>query len=411
MSVQEDPALLVHRDGTDVGASRERLRRRRLRTLTVILGVPAAFLWLRILRNDPFNVFALPHIDSIMAMQLLIVVAIIGSVLIMFVGGGRSPHVLYRPEQIDVRLDDIKGIDGVKEEVVRSLNLFLAHRKFADAMGGTPRRGLLFEGAPGTGKTYLAKAMAREAGVPFLFVSATSFQSMYYGATARKIRSYFKALRKAARAGGRCDRVHRGDRRDRRRSRWPVGDHAAGGAARHRPAGRLRRPQRAAGAVRRWDAGHGPEPQHGLRGRRRRRQRAARPDAVLRRAHRVAEGPGQGHRLGQPLPAGEPAAAATDPAGHHGAAHRGHQPGGQPGPGAAPAGPLRPPAHLRVADQDGTAGADRLLPGPQVARARAGRRRAPRRDRLGDPGLHPGDDRAPLRRGPGQRGPPGRPRP
>ena len=69
-------------------------------------------------------------------------------------------------------------------------------------MGGTPRRGLLFEGPPGTGKTYLAKAMAAEAGVPFLFVSATSFQSMYYGATARKIRSYFKALRKAARQEG-----------------------------------------------------------------------------------------------------------------------------------------------------------------------------------------------------------------
>jgi cell division protease FtsH len=55
---------------------------------------------------------------------------------------------------------------------------------------------------PGTGKTYLAKAMAAEAGVPFYFVSATAFQSMYYGATARKIRSYFKALRKAARAEG-----------------------------------------------------------------------------------------------------------------------------------------------------------------------------------------------------------------
>jgi ATP-dependent Zn protease len=48
----------------------------------------------------------------------------------------------------------------------------------------------------------MAKAMAREAGVPFLFVSATAFQSMYYGATARKIRSYFRALRKAARREG-----------------------------------------------------------------------------------------------------------------------------------------------------------------------------------------------------------------
>ncbi len=109
---------------------------------------------------------------------------------------------MYRPEQIDTRLDDVKGIDAVKEDVVRSLNLFLAHKTFASEMGGTPRRGLLFEGAPGTGKTFLAKAMAAEAGVPFLFVSATSFQSMFYGATAKKIRSYFKALRKAARQEG-----------------------------------------------------------------------------------------------------------------------------------------------------------------------------------------------------------------
>jgi len=86
---------------------------------------------------------------------------------------------MFRPEQIDVALDDVRGIDQVKEDVIRSLNLFLAHKTFAAEMGGTPRRGLLFEGAPGTGKTYLAKAMAREAGVPFLFVSATSFQFMF----------------------------------------------------------------------------------------------------------------------------------------------------------------------------------------------------------------------------------------
>jgi ATP-dependent Zn protease len=61
---------------------------------------------------------------------------------------------------------------------------------------------VLFEGPPGTGKTYMAKAMAREAGVPFLFVSSSAFQSMYYGQTNRRIRSYFKALRKAARREG-----------------------------------------------------------------------------------------------------------------------------------------------------------------------------------------------------------------
>ncbi len=117
-------------------------------------------------------------------------------------GSARSPHVVYRPEQVDVHLDDVIGIDPVKEDVRRSIDLFQTHKQFAEQMGGTPRRGLLFEGLPGTGKTMTAKAMAAEAGVPFLFVSATSFQSMYYGATAKKIRAYFKALRKAARTEG-----------------------------------------------------------------------------------------------------------------------------------------------------------------------------------------------------------------
>ena len=134
--------------------------------------------------------------------MILFIVIIIGAVTLPYAINGRSPHVVYRPEQLDVRLDDVVGIDQVKEEVVRSLNLFLAHKTFASEMGGTPRRGLLFEGLPGTGKTFTAKAMAREAGVPFLFVSATSFQNMFYGATARRIRQFFKQLRKVARAEG-----------------------------------------------------------------------------------------------------------------------------------------------------------------------------------------------------------------
>ena len=133
-------------------------------------------------------------------------------------GAGRSPHVLYRSSEIDDRRSTTcKGAGVVKDEVVRTLNLFLAYKTFKERMGGTPRRAILFEGPPGTGKTYMAKAMAREAGVPFLFVSSSAFQSMYYGQTNRKIRCYFKALRKAAREGGRRHRLHRGDRRHRRR--------------------------------------------------------------------------------------------------------------------------------------------------------------------------------------------------
>jgi ATP-dependent Zn protease len=90
----------------------------------------------------------------------------------------------------------------VVEEAVRTLNLFLAHATFRSQMGGTPRKGILFEGPPGTGKTHLAKALAREAGVPFFFVSSSAFQSMFYGQTNRKIRSFFTELRKAARQEG-----------------------------------------------------------------------------------------------------------------------------------------------------------------------------------------------------------------
>jgi cell division protease FtsH len=109
---------------------------------------------------------------------------------------------LIRPGETTVGLEDVVGIDGIKAEVVRSINLFLAHQTFRDAMGGSARRGVLFEGPPGTGKTFVAKAMAKEAHVPFLFVSASAFQSMFYGQTNRKIRSYFKQLRKYAHTEG-----------------------------------------------------------------------------------------------------------------------------------------------------------------------------------------------------------------
>jgi cell division protease FtsH len=195
---------LVQAHSADVGAMRERVRRARLRTLAIVLGVPTLFLWYRILDGRPLNLLQLPPmpqdpvlyvIPAVFVLAILILVA-------MPLMSGRSPHMLFRPEQIDVGLEDVKGIDGIVEEVVRTLNTFLGYARFREQLGGTPRRGLLFEGPPGTGKTHLAKALAREAGVPFLFVSATSFQSMWYGATARKIRAYFRALRKAARREG-----------------------------------------------------------------------------------------------------------------------------------------------------------------------------------------------------------------
>ena len=188
--------------GADVGRKRESQRRRRLWRLCLWVGIPTAFLWLRILSGHPVDLLQMPNINWVVVVPMLFFVILIGGFVGMQLWARRSPHIVYRPEQIDVRLADVVGIEPVKEEVIRSINLFLAHKTFSGEMGGTPRRGLLFEGLPGTGKTHTAKAMSAEAGVPFLYVSGTSFQSMFYGATAGKIRSYFKALRKIARAEG-----------------------------------------------------------------------------------------------------------------------------------------------------------------------------------------------------------------
>ncbi len=185
----------------DIAIDRERLRRRRVYKLAaVVIAIEAYLIAMPLSGRDPIP--PMPAVDPLIVAPVAFFIALIALLVGTQVMAGRSPHLIYRPEQMDVTLDDVIGIDPIKEDVQRSIDLFQTHRRFADQMGGTPRRGLLFEGLPGTGKTMTAKAMAAEAGVPFLFVSATSFQSMYYGATAKKIRSYFSALRKAARAEG-----------------------------------------------------------------------------------------------------------------------------------------------------------------------------------------------------------------
>lgn len=188
----------------DVGVSRERARQHRLLRLAVVLAPFAVWIGIRAMLF-PHRLIVLPHVPSsaLPYLPAIVLVVLLGLVMLApLLGAGRSPHVLYRPSEIDVRFDDVRGADAVMDEVVKSLNLFLAHKTFAERMGGTPRRAILFEGPPGTGKTYMAKAMALEAGVPFLFVSASAFQSMFYGQTNRKIRAYFRALRKYARREG-----------------------------------------------------------------------------------------------------------------------------------------------------------------------------------------------------------------
>jgi cell division protease FtsH len=187
----------------DVFRQRERTKRRRLIRAILIVSTLDTYLWWRYSTGRPIRMPTIPEAFpwEIYIPAILLIVAI-GLMVALPLLSGRSPHITVYPEQVEVGLTEIRGLDSQVDEVVRTLDVFLGYGTFRDELGGTPRRGILFEGPPGTGKTYLAKAMAKQAGVPFLFISATALQSMWFGMTAYRIRSFFKALRKTARKEG-----------------------------------------------------------------------------------------------------------------------------------------------------------------------------------------------------------------
>jgi ATP-dependent Zn protease len=192
---------LLRAGRADVFRIRERTRRRRILRLVLIIGSADAYLWYRYATDNPIQLPTLPE-QFVWYLPILFLILAIGLMALMPFFSGRSPHLLVRPEQIDVGLTEVRGLDTQVDEVLRTLDVFLGYATFREELGGNPRRGVLFEGPPGTGKTFLAKAMAKQAGVPFLFISAPAFQSMWFGMTAARIRSFFRALRKAARKEG-----------------------------------------------------------------------------------------------------------------------------------------------------------------------------------------------------------------
>jgi len=191
----------VHR--ADVERARERNRRSRLRWVFYVGVVVFVYVLRRALDENPLAL-GWPQLgpDAMLYMLPVVIVLMVGVVMLLPLSQGRSPHVRFSPEEIRIDFSDVRGLDIVLEEVTRSLQIFLTYKSFREELGGNPRRGILFEGTPGTGKTHMAKAMAKEAGVPFFFVSAPAFHSMWQGMTAFKIRAYFKVLKKAARKEG-----------------------------------------------------------------------------------------------------------------------------------------------------------------------------------------------------------------
>jgi len=96
-----------------------------------------------------------------------------------------------------VTFDDVAGMERTKEEL-REVISFLRQPNSFYALGARPPRGILLAGPSGTGKTLLARAVAGEAGVPFLYASSASFVEVYVGQGAQRIRQFFEQARGCA---------------------------------------------------------------------------------------------------------------------------------------------------------------------------------------------------------------------
>lgn len=98
---------------------------------------------------------------------------------------------------IRVRFDDVAGADEEKEEMVELIEYLKNPKKFVK-MGARIPKGILLSGAPGTGKTLLAKAVAGEADVPFYSISGSDFVEMFVGVGASRVRDMFKKAQATA---------------------------------------------------------------------------------------------------------------------------------------------------------------------------------------------------------------------
>ena len=112
---------------------------------------------------------------------------------------GRSKAKTYNAERPGTTFADVAGYEGVKTDVTEVID-FLKHPEKFGEIGARIPKGILLVGPPGTGKTLIARAVAGEAGVPFLSVTGSDFMEMFVGVGASRVRDLFQNARKLGRA-------------------------------------------------------------------------------------------------------------------------------------------------------------------------------------------------------------------
>merc|ERR1719158_381938 len=110
---------------------------------------------------------------------------------------GQSKSKIQMEPQTGVTFEDVAGADGAKLELTEVVDFLKDPTKYSK-LGAKIPKGVIMEGPPGTGKTLLARAVAGEAGVPFVSSSASEFVEMFVGVGASRVRDLFDQAKKNA---------------------------------------------------------------------------------------------------------------------------------------------------------------------------------------------------------------------
>jgi cell division protease FtsH len=169
-----------------------------LRRRWLWIGIAVVFTYA--LLDAQFMAGFLSVMGTVIQIALYLSIAILQFVAIFwFMSRSRMYTVMPGAEGIDFK--DYRGQPELLEQAQQIVTLLRGVRAF-EGSGGEPLNGLLLEGPPGTGKTWLAKAISTEAGVPFYYVDTSSLQGMFMGTSSLKVSRMYSQARKAAKQYG-----------------------------------------------------------------------------------------------------------------------------------------------------------------------------------------------------------------
>ena len=198
--VEGDDLFVELRDGDEIASRKEH-------ESTTVEQLQALGVTQEELRQITINPVQPPDWGSLLSTggSILLVVAMlaVGYMMVRQLQGannqalsfGKSRARMYTGDQPSITFEDVAGVDEAQEELKEVVEFLKEPEKFVQ-LGARIPKGVLLVGAPGTGKTLLAKAVSGEAGVPFFSISGSEFVEMFVGVGASRVRDLFEQAKR-----------------------------------------------------------------------------------------------------------------------------------------------------------------------------------------------------------------------